>query len=93
MDWQTITQVAQEINGYRLAGEFDRCVVIGLDTAARFRVTKALPRDATVLRIALFYEARRWHFIGVEPEGWELEYARALVQAIRGVTANGRLGD
>ena len=45
-----------------------------------------------MLRIALFFEQRRWRHFGEVAEGDDLAYIRALVDAIRsGVTTYGRM--
>ncbi len=41
-----------------------------------------LPADISELRACLFFEQRRWHYLGGEPEGRAREYALALVRAI-----------
>jgi hypothetical protein len=48
-----------------------------------------MPRDLEKLRIALFFEQRRWRHFGDVPEGADLSYISALVAQIRAAVSRG----
>lgn len=82
-EWSTINRFARSIDGYERCGSFEACARIGNGVRDRFRRTAELPADLFELRIALFFEQRRFHHFGEEPKGGDMEYIRRLVAAIR----------
>lgn len=79
--WQAIAAYAEAVDGYGLAGSFDRCAAIANAIVDGFRATGALPTDYKQLRIALFFEVRRYSLMGPD-RGDEMAYIRALVAAL-----------
>jgi hypothetical protein len=58
-DWSTINRFALTFNGYEQLGSFEACAEI-----ANARKSDTL----TDLRACLFFEQRRWHHFGGEPD-------------------------
>ena len=83
--WSTIQHFALTIDGYARWRSTERCAEIGNGLRDRYRTTRELPRDLSRLRTALFFEQRRYRHFGEAPQGEDLEYVRALVNAIRAV--------
>jgi len=86
--WDAIAAYAQAVDGYRLAGSFDRCAEVANHTLDDYRATGTLPHDAKRLRIALFFEVRRYSLMGPD-RGDEMSYIRALVGALADVREQG----
>jgi len=53
------------------------------DAFARWRRTGDVPRTLEELRACLWYEQRRWRFLGREPDTEGMRYAGALIRAMR----------
>src|SRR5262245_42902326 len=79
-DWGAITEFALTYNGYKAWGSFDACAVIA-----------NAQRHGTLaeLRTCLFFEQRRWHHFGDEPDDEAMLYIRSVVEQIRGWVAAG----
>ena len=82
VSWLEINRFALTIDGYARCGGFEGCAEIGNGVAAEFRKSRVLSWDLSTLRLALFFEQRRWRHFGDEPEGSDLEYIKALVARI-----------
>ena len=83
--WSTIQHFALTVDGYARWRSTERCAEIGNGLRDRYRATRELPPDLSRLRTALFFEQRRYHHFGEAPQDDDLEYVRALVNAIRNV--------
>jgi hypothetical protein len=53
------------------------------DAFARWRRTGEVPRKLDELRACLWFEQRRWRFMGREPDAEGMRYAGALIRAMR----------
>jgi hypothetical protein len=87
--WYEIAGFALTFDGYGHWGSFDRCAEIGNNGAENYGKDQTLPRSLTELRTCLFFEQRRWHHFGDEPDGRVMVYIRALVEAIRANVSTG----
>lgn len=83
-NWETIGTFALAFNGYHRWPDSPSCGDIANDAKEHYRETGQLPQDLDVLRSCLFFEQRRWRHFGDVPEGEDLAYIKALVEAIRG---------
>jgi hypothetical protein len=54
------------------------------DAFARWRRTGDVPRRLDELRACLWFEQRRWRFMGREPDAEGMRYANALIRGMRG---------
>jgi hypothetical protein len=81
-DWPEVWRLADTFNGYKHWGSFKRCAEV-----ANAR------RDSTLtdLRTCLFFECRRWHHYGDDPDEEDAPYIRGLVEKIREMVAAGRV--
>lgn len=61
----------------------EQCTEAASDSFARWRRTGELPRTLEALRACLWYEQRRWRFLGREPDSEGMRYAGALIRAMR----------
>ena len=61
----------------------DLCSEAASDAFARWRRTGDFPRTLEELRACLWYEQRRWRFLGREPDTEGMRYAGALIRAMR----------
>ena len=50
---------------------------------AKWRRTGEVPRALQELRACLWFEQRRWRFMGREPDAEGMQYAAALIRAMR----------
>lgn len=81
-----ISYFALSYNGYE---RFDGDVGDFANEACdRYRSDGVLPDDVHELRCMLFFEQRRHHHFGWDPEGEELEYVRAIVDKIRAIAGD-----
>ena len=78
--WRTVSEFALTTDGNARSR---RCAEIANDAIGRFRLTGEVPRDLRTLRLALFFEQRRWRHFGETPDKAALKYLRALVAGIR----------
>jgi hypothetical protein len=81
-DWPQVWRLADTFNGYKHLGSFERCAEVA---------NQQRNSTLTALRTCLFFECRRWHHYGVDPEGYEASYIRGLVEQIRVMVAAGRV--
>jgi hypothetical protein len=61
----------------------DLCSEMGADAFARWRRTGEVPRRLEDLRACLWFEQRRWRFVGREPDTEGMRYVGALIRAMR----------
>ncbi len=73
-DWISIWRLADTFNGYKHWASFERCAEIANQRRAS---------TLTELRTCLFFECRRWHHYGDEPDDEDAPYLRGLVANIR----------
>ncbi len=73
-DWDAIQRFALTYNGYQANGSFEACAVI----ANEQRHT-----SLDDLRTCLFFEQRRWHHFGDEPDAGSMTYIRSLIEKIQ----------
>jgi hypothetical protein len=59
------------------------CRELASDSFARWRRTGDVPRTLEELRACLWFEQRRWRFLGREPDREGMRYASELVRAMR----------
>jgi hypothetical protein len=72
-DWDTIQEFALTFNGFKHWGSFEKCAEIA---------NQMRPSTLTELRTCLFFEQRRWHHYGDEPDAEAMEYIRELIDKI-----------
>jgi len=59
------------------------CRELASDAFARWRRTGEAPYRLDELRACLWFEQRRWRFLGREPDAEGMRYAAALIRAMR----------
>ncbi len=59
------------------------CREVAGDAFARWQRTGEVPRRLEELRACLWFEQRRWRFLGREPDREGMRYAGALIRAMR----------
>jgi hypothetical protein len=84
--FRDINGFALTYNGYDRHGGFDEVASIGNGMRAQWSQNVELSDDLGELRCSLFFEQRRYRHRDCAPEGAELDYIRALVEAIRDAT-------
>lgn len=62
----------------------DQCRELASYALDRWQSTGELPRKLEELRACLWFEQRRWRFMGREPDAEGMRYASALLREIRG---------
>jgi hypothetical protein len=85
-DWWPIWRFALSTDGYRRL-EFGDLAALANGARARYRDSGEFPGDLASLRLALFFEQRRYRHLAQEPDGEDERYVRGLVEAIRRVVA------
>jgi hypothetical protein len=60
------------------------CRELASDAFSRWRRIGEVPRTLEELRACLWFEQRRWRFLGREPDAEGMRYAGALIRAMRG---------
>jgi hypothetical protein len=70
-------------NAYDRHGGFEGAAEIGNASEAQWRRDGVLPADLDTARASLFFEQRRYHHFGSDPEGDAERYVRSLVRQIR----------
>jgi len=80
--WWQIARFALTFDGYDHWGSFDKCAQMGNRWAAGYAQQQILPESLTELRTCLFFEQRRWHHFGQDPDEDSMMYIRALVEGI-----------
>jgi hypothetical protein len=61
----------------------ETCRELASDAYARWQRTGELPRTLEELRACLWFEQRRWRFMGREPDRLGMRYVSALIRAMR----------
>ena len=79
--WSRIEPFALTFDGYRYWGSIDKCAEVAAKT----------PATLTQLRTCLFFEARRWTHLKMQPDEKALKHIRALVFAINEKIKSGDL--
>src|SRR5258708_1918094 len=64
-DWDLISKFALTFNGYKAWGSFEKCAEIA---------NQERHSSLTELRTCLFFEDRRWHHYGDEPDAEAMQY-------------------
>lgn len=82
-NWNIISAFALTFNGYAHWGSAQKCGKIANDSVSAWQEKKILPPSLTDLRTCLFFEQRRWHHFGYDPDKETMIYIHALVEAIR----------
>lgn len=59
------------------------CREVGSDAYLRWQRSGELPRTLEELRACLWFEQRRWRFLGREPDRLGMQYVGALIRAMR----------
>jgi hypothetical protein len=59
------------------------CRELASDSFSRWRRTGDVPRRLEELRACLWFEQRRWRFLGREPDSEGMRYAGVLIRAMR----------
>jgi len=72
--WQHVADFALTFNGYKYWGSFEKCAEVA---------NKHSDATLTDLRTCLFFEERRWHQYGDEPNEEEMKYIHNVVEKIR----------
>ena len=80
----TVETFALTFNGYRSIGD-EECGRLANRVKDEFmkRGNSLPPLNLTELRACLFYEQRRYHHFGTEPEGEDRDYINELLDAIK----------
>jgi hypothetical protein len=87
-DWPAIWLFALTTDGYARLGSFEAVAQLGNAAAAAFEERGAVPQDLATLRLALFFEQRRYRHFDESPSGTAARYVRALVRAIGDAVAH-----
>ncbi len=61
----------------------EECRELASDAFAGWRRTGEVPRRLEALRACLWFEQRRWRFLGREPDSEGMRYVGALIRAMR----------
>ena len=85
-----VQEFALTFNGYEYSGSFDGCAELADKSAEGYHAFRRLPEGLSELRACLFFEQRRWRYVQEDPTGEDLEYVKALVEAIREKIAGGQ---
>jgi hypothetical protein len=81
--WYDIGRFALSFNGYDWWGSFEKCAEVANLAARAYHESGALPESLTGLRTCLFFEQRRWHHFGFDPDEPAMGYIAALLEGIR----------
>ncbi len=79
--WQHIEPFALTFDGYGYWGSIEKCA----------EVASRPPGTLTQLRTWLFFEARRWHHLGKQPDEVAMKRIKAVLFAIREKVRSGDL--
>jgi hypothetical protein len=77
-DWDAIAAFALTYNGYKACGSFEACAEIA--NAQRHG-------SLAELRTCLFFENRRWHHFGRDPDDEAMAYIRSVIEQMRALVA------
>jgi hypothetical protein len=73
--------------GYDIHGGVHGLASLANPIADRWRENGTLPGEVDEVRAALFFEARRWHHYGYQPDDEAERYVRALLGQLRVMSA------
>jgi len=82
-EWDNIALFALSFDAYKQYGSFEDYARVANDRLKAFGIDKSLSKTLTDLRACLFFEQRRWHHFGRDPDEETMEYIHALLEAIR----------
>lgn len=82
-DWHTLSLFAYSFDGYTQGYSNAECGSIGNSLRELYQAGGVLSASLTELRIALFFEARRYHHFGWDPNAADMQYLHAVVNEIR----------
>jgi hypothetical protein len=85
-DGMEVWRLADTFNGFKHWGSFERCAEI----ADRHFYDQQRDSNLTELRTCLFFECRRWHHYGKQPDKHDSPSIRGLVEKIREMVTTGR---
>lgn len=77
--WEAVEEFALSYDGYSYWSDLGKLAGGSMRAWAR---QGSLPGTLDELRGCLFYEQRRWHHFGLEPQGRGAVYVRALLDAL-----------
>lgn len=80
--WPDIWRFALSYNAYSDQRGFPEAAEVANAAARRWSADGSLPDDLSTARAALFFEQRRYHHFGWDPEGDDARYVRALLAQI-----------
>jgi len=86
-DGAEVWQLADTFNGFKHWGSFERCAEI----ADRHSYDQQRDSNLIELRTCLFFDCRRWHHYGKQPDMHDSPYIRGLVEKIREMVTTGRV--
>jgi hypothetical protein len=86
-DGMEVWRLADTFNGFKHWGSFERCAEI----ADQHFYDQQRDSNLTELRTCLFFECRRWHYYGEQPDKHASPYIRGLVEKIRQMVTAGRV--
>ena len=85
--WQEIWRFALSLDASERDGDFEPLARLANDAARNWAADASLPDDLGDAEAALFFEQRRYHHVGDDPQGEDARYLRALVARIGELTA------
>lgn len=83
--WKQANKFALTFNGYEYHKSFDVCAETANKALKMFNKNGSLPSSLVDLRTCLFFEQRRYHHYGWDPDEKAMVYIRALVEAIKDI--------
>lgn len=81
--WMEAAEFALTFDGYAAVSESKDLGDLANRAVDRWHDTGRLPESLVELRSLLLFEQRRYRHLDMEPEGEEMVYIKALVEAIR----------
>jgi hypothetical protein len=82
--WDAISTFSLSYDGYAY---WDDVSELATRSIRRWTRNRTLPGSIDELRACLFYEQRRWHHFGEEPNGRGAQYVTALLDSLRNLVA------
>jgi len=87
-EWDDIALFALSFDAYKHFGSYEDCTRVANDYLKMFGIDRSLPLTLTEARACLFFEQRRWHHFGRDPDEEAMSYIHALLEAIRKIITN-----
>ena len=81
--WKTVCRFAYSFDGYDHGHSTSECGDIGNGLREQYIANCFISAPLSDLRIALFFEARRYHHFGTDPDADAMRYLRVVVDEIR----------